>query len=56
MYNWIIEADIHRLNKAARQASTAEERRKLETLAHGKVQILAAKDRERSFLSGSLIP
>ena len=53
MYDWIIEADIYRLNRAASEASTAEERRKLEGLADGKVQVLAAKQRERSVLSGS---
>ena len=51
MYDWIIEADIYRLNKAAAQASTAEERRRLETLADANGQALAAKQRERSIFS-----
>ena len=52
MYDWIIEADVYRLNKAASQAGTAEERRELEALADAKVQVLAAKQPARSVLSG----
>ena len=52
MYDWIIEADIYRLNRAAREARTAEERRKLEGLADAKVRILAAKQRGTSAFSG----
>ena len=53
MYDWIIEADIYRLNKAAGEASTAEERLELERLADAKSRRLAAKQRERFMLSGS---
>lgn len=41
MYDWIIEADIHRLSKAARDASTSDERRKLEGLVAVKARLLA---------------
>ena len=53
MYGWIIEADIYRLDKAASEASTAEERRKLERLADAKMHLFATKRRERSLLSGA---
>jgi hypothetical protein len=41
MYDWIIEADIYRLNKAALQAASARERRELEMEAGRKALILA---------------
>lgn len=52
MYDWIIEADIYRLDRAISEASTAEERRKLQGLADAKVRVLATKRRERSVVSG----
>ena len=36
MYDWIIEADIYRLNKAALEAGSARERRELEVRAERK--------------------
>jgi len=43
MYDWILEADIYRLDKAVREAAGIQERRALETLAKQKALILAAK-------------
>jgi hypothetical protein len=51
MYDWIIEADIYRLNKAAGQTSRGEEPRNLETFADAKAQVLAAQRREASALT-----
>ena len=48
MYDWIIEADVYRLNKAAREASTPRERRELESLAERKAQLLTTKQRAGS--------
>ena len=53
MFDWIIEADIYRLNKEALEASSQQERRELEELAELKVQLLAARQRVCSELSGS---
>jgi hypothetical protein len=43
MFDWIIEADIYRLKKAARETSDPEEQRKLESIANRKERIVAAK-------------
>jgi len=43
MYDWILEADIYRLDKAARDGAGVQERRALEALAKQKALILAAK-------------
>ena len=43
MYDWIIEADIYRLRKAARETSKPGEQQKLEALAAQKERILAAR-------------
>jgi hypothetical protein len=42
MYDWIIEADIYRLNKAARETDSPRERRKLEMQVERKALALAA--------------
>lgn len=42
MHNGIIDADIYRLNNAASEASTPEERGKLERSTDGKAQVPAA--------------
>ena len=43
MYDWIIEADIYRLNKAALEAGSARERRELEMQAERKALVLATR-------------
>jgi hypothetical protein len=42
MYNWIIEADIYRLRKAAAEATNQRDRRELEILAQHKLETLSA--------------
>jgi hypothetical protein len=42
MHDGLIDADIYRLTKAASEASTAEERGKLETSTDANAQVLAA--------------
>ena len=46
MYDWIVEADIYRLNKAASEASSSRERRELEMLAERKKSMLRSTDSE----------
>jgi len=53
MYDWIIGADIYRLNKAARDASSPHERRQIEKLVEVKTAFLAAGDRQTSRRSAS---
>jgi hypothetical protein len=52
MYDWIIEADIHRLNKVARRAGNSHERRALGKLAQMKAQLLAERRPVSARLSG----
>jgi len=41
MYDWIIEADVYRLKKAASEATNPRERRELEALAQHKLAALS---------------
>ena len=43
MYDWIIEADVYRLKKAASEASNPRERRELEALAQHKLAALSQR-------------
>jgi hypothetical protein len=43
MYDWIIEADLYRLKKAASEATNPRERRELEALAQHKVAALSQR-------------
>ena len=43
MYDWIIEADVYRLRKAASQATDAQERREMEILAEQKLTALSSR-------------
>ena len=45
MYDWIIEADVYRLTKAASEATDPRERRKIEALAEQKLAALSARRR-----------
>jgi hypothetical protein len=47
MQDWIFEADIHRLQKEARETTYEDERRRLERMAEQKALILAARRRDR---------
>ena len=49
MFDWVLEADIYRLKKAALEASSGQERRTLEALAEQKQRVLA---RRRADVSG----
>jgi hypothetical protein len=40
VFDWIIEADVYRLRKAAGEASDPRERREIEALAEHKLQVL----------------
>ena len=40
MFDWIIEADVYRLRKAAGDATSPRERRELENLAEHKLAVL----------------
>jgi len=40
MFDWIIEADVYRLRKAAGEATNARERRELQALAEHKLSVL----------------
>jgi hypothetical protein len=48
MFDWIIEADIYRLKKAARETSDPEERSTLESIAKRKERFVASKRSEVS--------
>ena len=50
MYDWIIEADIYRLRKAAADAPSQSERHEMEALAEQKLAALSAK-REAGFVT-----
>jgi hypothetical protein len=43
MYDWIIEADVYRLKKAASEAANPRERRELEALAQHKLAALSER-------------
>jgi hypothetical protein len=43
MFDWIIEADVYRLRKAAREATNPRERREIEALAEQKVAFLRSR-------------
>ena len=43
MYDWIIEADLYRLKKAASEATNSRERRELEALAEHKLAALSQR-------------
>jgi hypothetical protein len=43
MFDWIIEADVYRLRKAAREATNPRERRAIEVLAEQKLAILEGR-------------
>ena len=43
MFDWIIEADVYRLTKAAGDATTTRERRELEALAEQKLAALSQR-------------
>jgi hypothetical protein len=43
MYDWIIEADLYRLKKAASEAANPRERRELEALAQHKLAALSQR-------------
>jgi hypothetical protein len=45
MYDWIIEADVYRLRKAASEATNPRERRELEGLAEQKLAALSGHHR-----------
>ena len=45
MFDWILEADIHRLRKAAAEATYPDQRRELLTLLNQKIAVL---DEQRS--------
>ena len=45
MYDWIIEADVYRLRKAASEATDSRERRAIEALAAQKLAALSARRR-----------
>jgi DNA transposition AAA+ family ATPase len=47
MYDWIIEADIYRLKKAARDTTQDEERRMFERLVREKEHLLAQQRANR---------
>jgi hypothetical protein len=40
MFDWIIEADVYRLRKAAREATSPRERSEMEALAEQKLNLL----------------
>lgn len=40
MFDWIIEADVYRLRKAAGEATNPRERREIEALAEHKLALL----------------
>jgi len=46
MYDWIIEADVYRLQKAASEATDSRERRDMEALAEQKLAALSARRRK----------
>jgi len=48
MYDWIIEADVHRLKKAASEATYSPERRKLESLIQHKLAALSQGQEARA--------
>ena len=43
MYDWIIEADVYRLRKAAGQATSPSERREMDALAERKLAALSLR-------------
>jgi len=40
MFDWIVEADVYRLRKAALEATNRQERRELEALADHELELL----------------
>jgi len=47
MFDWIIEADVYRLKKAAREAANPRERREIEALAEQKLAMLESRTEVR---------
>jgi hypothetical protein len=43
VFNWIIEADVYRLRKAASEATSSRERHELEALAEHKLAVLGRR-------------
>jgi hypothetical protein len=46
MFDWIVEADIYRLKKAASEATNPRERRELEALAQQKLAAVCGGSRK----------
>jgi hypothetical protein len=48
MFDWIVEADVYRLRKAAAEATNPRERRELEALAQQKLALLSRRSETSS--------